>query len=288
MAIPSLMPYAVPTEWAVNRVDWTLEPARAALLIHDMQDYFLDFWGADSPFVAALVERLAALCAHCRALGIPVIYTAQPGEQAAADRALLNDLWGPGLTRAPTRQGIVAGLAPQAGDTVLAKWRYSAFQRSPLEHLLAELRRDQLIIGGVYGHIGCLMTACDAFMRDVQPFLLADGIADFSAAEHRMALDYVAGRCGKVLACREVLSLGSGGALSREALQARLLELLDEVDEPFDADANLLDYGLDSIQVMTLLSEWRERGLELTFTDLARTPTLNGWWALIQAQGGAA
>ncbi len=49
MAIPSLMPYAVPTEWAANRVDWTLEPARAALLIHDMQDYFLDFWGADSP-----------------------------------------------------------------------------------------------------------------------------------------------------------------------------------------------------------------------------------------------
>jgi bifunctional isochorismate lyase/aryl carrier protein len=103
-----------------------------------------------------------------------------------------------------------------------------------------------------------------------------------------MALDYVAGRCGKVLACREVLSLGSGGAFSRESLQARLLSLLDEVDEPFDADANLLDYGLDSIQVMTLLSEWRERGLELTFTDLARTPTLNGWWALIQAQGGAA
>jgi len=256
MAIPSLMPYAVPTEWAANRVDWTLEPARAALLIHDMQDYFLDFWGADSPFVAALVERLAALCAHCRALGIPVIYTAQPGEQAAADRALLNDLWGPGLTRAPTRQGIVAGLAPQAGDTVLTKWRYSAFQRSPLEHLLAELRRDQLIIGGVYGHIGCLMTACDAPPR-APP-------------------------------CREVLSLGSGGAFSREALQARLLSLLDEVDEPFDADANLLDYGLDSIQVMTLLSEWRERGLELTFTDLARTPTLNGWWALIQAQGGAA
>ena len=288
MAIPTLNNYAMPSQWKANKVDWSLDPKRAALLIHDMQEYFTALYGENSPLIAALTERLAAVRKQCKALGIPVFYTAQPKDQSPEDRALLNDMWGPGLNKRPEQQQVVAALRPERDDTVLVKWRYSAFQRSPLEHLLAELRRDQLIIGGVYGHIGCLMTACDAFMRDVQPFLLADGIADFSAAEHRMALDYVAGRCGKVLACREVLSLGSGGAFNREALQARLLSLLDEVDEPFDADANLLDYGLDSIQVMTLLSEWRERGLELTFTDLARTPTLNGWWALIQAQGGAA
>lgn len=290
MAIPSLMPYALPTEWAANKVQWPLDPSRAVLLIHDMQDYFCDFWGADSPFVAALIERLAAVRARCKALGIPVVYTAQPGEQADAERALLNDMWGPGVTRRPERQGIVAGLRPDGDDTVLVKWRYSAFQRSPLEHLLRELGRDQLIIGGIYGHIGCLMTACDAFMRDIQAFLLADGVADFGQAEHRMALDYVATRCGRVIGCSEVLALGRepAPALTREALQARLLGMLDEVDEPFDPDENLMDYGLDSIQVMALLSEWRARGLELSFTDLARTPTLNGWWALIERNGGAA
>jgi bifunctional isochorismate lyase/aryl carrier protein len=76
--------------------------------------------------------------------------------------------------------------------------------------------------------------------------------------------------------------------LTRAALQARLLSLLDELDEPFDPDENLLDYGLDSIQVMALLSEWRAQGLELSFTDLAKTPTLNGWWSLIEQHGGAA
>jgi bifunctional isochorismate lyase/aryl carrier protein len=289
MAIPTLTPYRLPSEWSVNKVQWSLEPNRAVLLIHDMQAYFCDFWGQDSAFIDQLVSRLAQVRQRCKALGIPVVYTAQPGEQADADRALLNDMWGPGITQYPERHAVVSGLAPAEGDTVLVKWRYSAFQRSPLEHMMNELGRDQLIIGGIYGHIGCLMTACDAFMRDIQPFVLADGIADFGAAEHEMALNYVATRCGKVVTCREVLELGSvNRALpSKEGLEARLLSMLDEMDEPFDPDENLLDYGLDSIQIMTLLSEWREQGLELSFTDLAKTPTLNGWWALISEHGGA-
>ncbi|PKM24368.1 MAG: isochorismatase [Gammaproteobacteria bacterium HGW-Gammaproteobacteria-13] len=290
MAIPALQPYSIPSEWTPNKVKWTLDPARAVLLIHDMQAYFADFWEADSAFVQALVECLAAVRAQCKALGIPVVYTAQRGVQSDAERALLNDMWGPGITQHPERQAIIVGLAPEPDDTVLVKWRYSAFQRSPLEHMLKKLGRDQLIIGGIYAHIGCLMTACDAFMRDIQPFLLADGVADFNQADHQMALNYVATRCGQVIRCADVLSLGRtvAPALTRAALQARLLSLLDELDEPFDPDENLLDYGLDSIQVMALLSEWRAQGLELSFTDLAKTPTLNGWWSLIEQHGGAA
>lgn len=287
MAIPKLESYALPSvaELPTNKVKWELEPSRAALLIHDMQQYFLNFWGEDSPLVKQVVDNIANLRRYCKAQGIPVFYTAQPNNQSDEDRALLNDMWGPGLNKHPEQQAVVAALAPDEDDQVLVKWRYSAFHRSPLQDILQETGRDQLIICGVYAHIGCLTTAIDGFMRNIQPFMVADGLADFSRDEHLMALRYTAGRCGRVVMTTD-LTKGTAklGYANKEQLRNEILQLLDEEAVELYDDENLIDYGLDSVRIMALATRWRKIREDIDFVALAKTPTINGWWKLLSGE----
>lgn len=288
MTIQSLVAYPLPTaeELPIGRVNWPFEPGRAALLVHDMQHYFIDFYGPGNPLINQVIDHIATLIRQARALGMPVVYTAQPAEQSQADRALLNDMWGPGLTRAPERQSIVSALAPEPQDTVLTKWRYSAFCRSPLAELMAEWGRDQLVICGIYGHIGVMQTAVDAFMRDIRPFLVADAIADFSREDHLLALSYVSRNAGRVITVAEVMAAASKRPLTRESLRDLVLARLpaEMQHEPPTEDDNLLDYGLDSLAVMGLVEEWRQQGVVVELAELARTPTLAHWWDLLSRQ----
>lgn len=281
MSIPALTSYALPTrqELPATRVAWEVDPQRAAFLIHDMQAYFLDFWEADDPLIARVIDHLRALKQYCHKHGIPVFYTAQPAQQSDQDRGLLNDMWGAGLNQHPERQGIVEALAPSPQDHVLTKWRYSAFQRSPLLEMLSEQGRDQLIVGGVYTHIGCQQTVIEAFMHDIQSFLVADATADFSRDAHLSSLAYIAGCCGQLVLTQDIWA----GVVSPDYLRAQVIPLLEDADGLTDEDL-LIDFGLDSVGMMTLASQWQQAGHNVDFMALARTPTLAAWWALLASE----
>ncbi|WP_045855527.1 isochorismatase family protein [Teredinibacter purpureus] len=292
MTIPALNHYALPSAQSLpkNKVNWTLDHSRAVLLIHDMQDYFVDFYGTDNPLMTRVIDNINAIRSHCDERGIPVVYTAQQPDENHSSRGLLNDMWGAGINNRPERTPIVSLLAPKASDTTLVKHRYSAFQKSDLESRMRRWGRDQLIIVGIYGHIGCQLTAADAFMRDIQPFMVADGIADFSAVHHQKAIEYVASCCGKVVSCdalKETLTakkstIGNAKMLTRNDLLNTILGLIDEPEEAFDSSESLMDYGLDSVQVMAFISEWRAGGIDIQFTDLAENTSFDAWWALLE------
>lgn len=204
--IPPIHPYLLPTTAALpeNVARWTADPERAVLLIHDMQRYFLRNF--PDPLRAEIIDNAADLRKRCAAAGVPVVYTAQSGGMTEQDRGLLKDFWGPGMSIDPEDRAIVPELAPADGDWHLTKWRYSAFFRSDLLERMRAAGRDQLVLCGVYAHIGVLATAVEAFTNDIQPFLVADAIGDFSEAHHRLALDYTAQRCGTVVLSEEVFS----------------------------------------------------------------------------------
>lgn len=209
-------PMPRPDSLTPNTASWTPDPRRAVLLIHDMQRYFVAPFPAGRQPRTDLVGNCAALVAHCRGLGVPVHYTAQPGDMTEEQRGLLKDFWGPGMRSSPEDRAVIDELAPDQHSSVFTKWRYSAFHGNDLLARLRSLGRDQLIICGVYAHVGCLMTAVEAFTHDIETFLVADAVADFSPEHHRMALDYAATRCAVVLPTGAVLD-----SLERSSLIAR-------------------------------------------------------------------
>ncbi|AWZ10087.1 isochorismatase [Streptomyces sp. ICC1] len=173
------------------RATWAIDPGRAALLVHDMQNHFVGDLPTDRSPVVELVENIEALRALAAALGMPVVFTAEPAAQPPGRRGLAADIWGPGIGDG-TDAAIIPPLTPRPGEHVLANVRHNAFLRTHLGSLLRSEGRDQLIVCGVHAHLGVLLTAADAFMNDIQPFVVADAVADFSAEEHTMALRWAA------------------------------------------------------------------------------------------------
>lgn len=195
---PHIPSYILPSSdtLALNKADWKIDKRKSALLVHDMQNFWVERF-IDPSFVVSPIAQVIELC---RRNNIPVIYSV--GEQARnlAERGLSLDLWGPGIAFSddvtPSDPEIVEALAPQAQDYIVEKTKYSAFFKTDLEHILQRTGRNQLLITGIFAHHGCMATALDAFMRNIETFFVANALGDYSREEHMMAIEYVAETSG--------------------------------------------------------------------------------------------
>lgn len=225
VGIAPIEPYKMPDadDLPRNTARWIPEAHRAVLLIHDMQRYFLKPFAAHHSPAKELVDNTVRLRELCTQLSMPVAYTSQPGGMTEHQRGLLKDFWGPGMRVVKGDRHIIRPLAPRASDWMFTKWRYSAFYHSELLARMREHGRDQLIICGVYAHVGVLITAVEAFTNDIQTFVVADAIADFDASYHRLAIEYAAQRCAVVGTTAVILSqLAMPGLRLSEPLPAGL------------------------------------------------------------------
>lgn len=74
------------------------------------------------------------------------------------------------------------------------------------------------------------------------------------------------------------------GPITLESMRADIAAMLHEEPDAVGDDDNLMDLGLDSMRVMSLVLKWSEGGLDLEFGELAERPTLAGWWELVSAK----
>ncbi len=159
-----------------NQHAMSLNPAKSALLVIDMQEFFLD---PQSPSFTcgglAILPVLQRLIGVFREAGRPVIYTRHVHHPDHLDSGIMGWWWQGMCIEGSPESEIHRDLAPRPSEKVVLKHRYSGFYNTDLETVLRCLKIEDLVIAGIMTNMCCESTARDAYFRDYRVFFLADG-----------------------------------------------------------------------------------------------------------------
>lgn len=182
----------------------TIEPAETAVIVVDMMNDFVSEGGMfaragiDVAPIRALIEPIARVLEGARRAGMRVIYLKMEFRTDLSDlggedstNAIRHRLFGVGepvgapdgtagrlLVRGTWNTEIVDGLAPEPGDIVVSKRRFSGFYGTELDTILKTLGTKSLVFTGCTTSVCVESTLRDAFFRDYRCLLLADCTAE--------------------------------------------------------------------------------------------------------------
>ncbi len=161
---------------------------KVALLLVDMQKE--SKYGIEGMWEA--VDAAATLIDTCQSNDITVIYTrhvSRADKRALINNDVLDADGSPVYYRSDTdTHEILDELAPQDGDVVIDKYRWSGFHETSLDLLLRTAGVETLIIGGFVTDCCVLTTVYDAFARNYNIILVQDACASTSSGAHKSAV----------------------------------------------------------------------------------------------------
>ncbi|HUV35950.1 MAG TPA: isochorismatase family protein [Patescibacteria group bacterium] len=170
--------------WAPgDRRDIEFAPDRAALLVIDMQRYFLD--GSSHAFVPSavpVIQRIKRLAGGFLDRGLPVILTRHLNTE---DDAGMLARWWQDTIREDDPLSVITDELMLPGVMTVQKTQYDAFYRTELERALRERGVGQIVVTGVITHLCCETTARSAFVRGFAVFFAVDGTATYTEEFHR-------------------------------------------------------------------------------------------------------
>jgi nicotinamidase-related amidase len=172
-----------------NTHEMQLNVSKAALLVIDMQRFFLD---PTSPSFTsgglAIITHLKKLIYAFRMCNLPVIYTRHVHHPDMLDAGIMGWWWQGMCLEGSPESEVHPELAPQPGEKEVLKHRYSAFYNTDLETILRCLKVEDLVITGIMTNMCCESTARDAYFRDYRVFFLADGTGSITEEMHLASL----------------------------------------------------------------------------------------------------
>ena len=161
------------------------KPGRCALLVIDMQQYFLSMAEPILGNVLSVVEA-------CRFKDISIIFTRHGHKDASGDGGMLAQWWGDLIEYGSKDWELINSLKPYDTDGIIDKNRYSVFHGTGLDESLKSRKIDELIITGVMTNCCCETTARDAFVKDYRVFFVSDATATVNDELHIASLKNLA------------------------------------------------------------------------------------------------
>jgi ureidoacrylate peracid hydrolase len=194
-----------------------VDPRQAVLVVVDVQNDFCHREGAaglrdkDLSQVAGMVEHLQHILGEARRVGLPVIFIrTEHGPWTDSETWL-----GRSKTDAEQRVPVCVegtwgcdfyGVAPQPGERVVIKHRYSAFHGTDLDLILRARGVRTVLLGGISTNVCVESTARQGYMLDYEIVFLADCCAAYSPEEHEAALRNITQHFGDVVNEPEVVA----------------------------------------------------------------------------------
>lgn len=197
-----------------GNASFEIDVRRAALLLIDMQLEFVSPGWAPCwvPEATRMIPRLAALLAHARQAGLPIVHTAFAATHAYRDRPASGAFMPDRYPGEPADGLFVEALfppelTPAEGEIVLLKPSYGAFYDTPLDTILRNLHCDTVIITGVLTNVCCGTTARQAYERGYKVIFAADLTATHSPELHAAELHTLRYAFARVMSAVEITAL---------------------------------------------------------------------------------
>jgi nicotinamidase-related amidase len=172
--------------WSAGLGRASFTPGATALLVVDMQGYFLD--PASHAYLRSAADIVPGLVSLSRAFwvsGLPVIFTRHLNTEEDAGAL---GLWWNDLIRVEDPLSEIAPALDTSIGTVLEKSQYDAFHGTGLEETLRERSVKRVVVTGVATHLCCETTARSAFVRGFEVTFPVDGTATYDEQHHLATL----------------------------------------------------------------------------------------------------
>jgi ureidoacrylate peracid hydrolase len=191
----------------------SIDLARTAVIVVDMQNAFVspggmfDEAGYDISGAPACIANNARLLPALRAAGVKIVYLkmsytadysdsggpGSPNYHKELGLLLMQakpDKWGKYVTEGTWDEEVVEQIAPQPGDIVVRKQRYSGYAGTNLDMILKTHGISHCLYTGVATNVCVETTLRDGFLLDYWPILVADACNNSGPEHNRLATEW--------------------------------------------------------------------------------------------------